>query len=91
MCLAVVPWKTVKTEFLEAHKSQVLEIGPEWRGLRRHGGGDAEVEIGPEAGNLAARGGQSGCGPVCGAGGRRGAGGVGAAEFQVFRFSESGH
>jgi len=30
-------------------------------------------------------------GPVCGAGGRRGAGGVRAAGFQVTSFSESRH
>jgi hypothetical protein len=40
----------------------VLEIGPEWRRLCRHGGWDAEAETGPEAGNLATWGGESGPG-----------------------------
>jgi hypothetical protein len=55
------------------------------------GGWDAEVEIGPEAGNLEARGGEP-------SRGRRLAWevpgvprGVGVADFQVFRFSGSGH
>ena len=52
----------MKTEFLEAHKSQVLEIGPECPDLLRHGGGEAGSETGPEADNLVARGCESGCG-----------------------------
>ena len=43
----------------------MLEIGPEWRRLRRGGGcRDAEAETGPEAVNLAARRGESGRGPA---------------------------
>jgi hypothetical protein len=40
--------------------SDVLEIGPEWRRLRRDGGRDAGGETGPEAANPAAWGGESG-------------------------------
>ena len=49
----------------------------------RHGGWDAEVEIGPEAADPAARGGESGRGPMCGDGGLPGVEGV---RRQVFRF-----
>ena len=40
--------------------SDVLEIGPEWRRLRRDGGRDAGAETGPEAANPAAWGGEPG-------------------------------
>ncbi len=66
-----------------------LESDPERRGLRRHGGGEGGSETGPEAGDLEIWGGEPGR-TVCGEGGRRGGGGVGAAGFQVSRFSESG-
>jgi hypothetical protein len=49
---------------------------------------------GPKLGQrlaISRSGGESGRGPVCGVGGRRGAGGVGAAGFQDSSFSESGH
>jgi hypothetical protein len=65
-----------------------LEIGPEWRGLRRHGDGEGGSETGPEAGDLETWGGESG---QVGEGGLRGGGGVGAAGFQKTSFSESGH
>ena len=40
----------------------MLEIGPEWRGLRRHGGWDDGGETGPEAADLEPWGGEPGCG-----------------------------
>ncbi|MCZ6668974.1 MAG: hypothetical protein O6932_09950 [Gammaproteobacteria bacterium] len=68
----------------------MLEIGPEWRGLRRHGGGEARSETGREAGNLEARGGEPGWSAFS-EGVAWGAGVVGAAGFQDCSFSESGH
>ncbi len=65
-----------------------LESDPEWRDLGRRGSRHAGAEIIPEGTDLETRGGESG---QVGEGGLRGGGGVGAAEFQVFRFSESGH
>jgi len=56
------PPGTANTKFREARKFPVLEIGPEWRGLRRHGGGEAGSETGREAADLETWGGQSGCG-----------------------------
>jgi hypothetical protein len=70
-------------------RDDVLEIGPEWPRLRRHGGRDAGRETTRESANLAAWGGDSGRGPARGEG-DRGRRGGGAAGFQVFRFSESG-
>jgi hypothetical protein len=42
----------------------VLEIGSEWRRLRRPGGRDAEAETARETENLAVWGGESGRGPA---------------------------
>jgi hypothetical protein len=61
-------------------RSDVLEIGPEWRRLRRSRGLDAEAETARETENLVAWGGEPGRGPARVEGGpgcRRG----GAAEF----------
>jgi hypothetical protein len=45
------PREIAKTEFPEA-RDDVLESRPEWRGLLRHGGRDADGETGPEVVNL---------------------------------------
>jgi hypothetical protein len=47
--------KSGNLKIWECRRKSGLESGPEWRGLRRHGGWDAEVEIGPVAADLAAR------------------------------------
>jgi hypothetical protein len=67
--------------------SDVLEIGPEWRRLRRDGVGDAGGETARETENLASWGGASGRGR-CAAREIPGAGGV---VRQNSIFSKSGH
>ena len=47
-------------------RDALLEIGPEWRRLRRHGSWDAEAETARETENLGAWGGESGRGPAWG-------------------------
>ena len=56
--------KTAKPEILEAREFPLLEIGTEWRGLLRQGGGEARPVSGPEAANLETWGGEPGCGRV---------------------------
>jgi hypothetical protein len=83
--------KSGNLKIWECRRKSGLERGPERRGLRRHGGWNAGGETSRETANLEAWGCESG----------RGRGlawevsgvprGVGRADFQVFRFSGSGH
>ena len=87
---AVAPpenWETAKTEFpefLSARESpRVLRFEPAWEL-------GAAGETGPETANLATWGGESGRSPARGEK-IPGAGGDGAAGFQISSFPESGH